>query len=283
MSEKYTHFNIRIPENAPGQFYVDQSCTDCEACRVTAPAVFKRNNDTGYSYVFKQPSTPEELDATIEALEGCPHESIHMDGDSHDWKKEPIIGWDDYHKLSNKDNSERRSEASLALESFHHRLPSNTPGRFYVDDQCLDCDACRVTAPHTFKRNDEEGYCYVYRQPETQEEAEDVFYAVWGCPHEAIHSDGHLYNWAEEPLKVYDPPRFATESLYEPLPCPAKPDAESYGNPIFKEAVFFQRGSPQNGPAQTKICHCKNEPESEIKPRGLFNRFTDWLKQVMKS
>ena len=30
------------------------------------------------------------------------------------------------------------------------RLPDNAPGRFYVDDQCIDCDACRETAPDFF-------------------------------------------------------------------------------------------------------------------------------------
>jgi len=30
----------RLPENAPGDFFVDSTCIDCDACRQIAPAVF---------------------------------------------------------------------------------------------------------------------------------------------------------------------------------------------------------------------------------------------------
>ena len=43
-------------------------------------------------------------------------------------------------------------------------------GKFYVDSQCIDCDLCRETAPNNFKRSDDEGYSYVYKQPENEEE-----------------------------------------------------------------------------------------------------------------
>ena len=32
------------------------------------------------------------------------------------------------------------------------RLSDNVPGKYYVDDQCIDCDACRETAPDFFAR-----------------------------------------------------------------------------------------------------------------------------------
>ncbi len=47
-------------ESVPGKFYVDNQCIDCDLCRETAPKNFTRNDDGGYSYVFKQPGTPEE-------------------------------------------------------------------------------------------------------------------------------------------------------------------------------------------------------------------------------
>ena len=31
-----------------------------------------------------------------------------------------------------------------------NKFPQNVPGRFYVDDQCIDCDLCRETAPANF-------------------------------------------------------------------------------------------------------------------------------------
>jgi len=83
------HFTLRgnmadsankYPENVPGKFYVDDQCIDCDLCRETAPANFKRNDDGGHSYVYKQPETPDEEGLCKEAMEGCPVEAIGNDG-----------------------------------------------------------------------------------------------------------------------------------------------------------------------------------------------------------
>jgi ferredoxin len=71
-----------------------------------------------------------------------------------------------------------------------NKLPESVPGTFYVDDQCIDCDACRETAPDFFRRNDEKGYSYVYRQPGSEEEVALCHEAKEGCPVEAIGDDG---------------------------------------------------------------------------------------------
>jgi len=63
-------------------------------------------------------------------------------------------------------------------------------GKFYVDSQCIDCDLCRETAPNNFKRSDDEGYSYVYKQPENEEEEAQCMEALEGCPVEAIGDDG---------------------------------------------------------------------------------------------
>ncbi len=70
----------RLPENAPGRFYVDDQCIDCDACRETAPEFFTRSDEKGYSYVKKQPEGPGDEDACQEALQGCPVEAIGSDG-----------------------------------------------------------------------------------------------------------------------------------------------------------------------------------------------------------
>src|ERR1700736_2302820 len=70
----------KYPENAAGKFYVDEQCIDCDLCRETAPANFKRNDDGGHSYVYKQPESPEEENLCKEAMEGCPVEAIGSDG-----------------------------------------------------------------------------------------------------------------------------------------------------------------------------------------------------------
>jgi ferredoxin len=69
----------KYPENVPGKFFVDNQCIDCDLCRETAPNNFTRNEDGGYTYVSKQPATPEEEAQCSEAKAACPVEAI---GDS---------------------------------------------------------------------------------------------------------------------------------------------------------------------------------------------------------
>ncbi len=68
------------PDNADGRFYVDDQCIDCDRCRETAPANFTRNENGGYSFVFKQPASPDEEARCREAMDGCPVEAIGSDG-----------------------------------------------------------------------------------------------------------------------------------------------------------------------------------------------------------
>jgi glyoxylase-like metal-dependent hydrolase (beta-lactamase superfamily II)/ferredoxin len=65
---------LRIAENVEGDFFVDSTCIDCDACRQIAPAVFRDAGDQ--SAVFHQPRTPEELVAAQRALISCPTASI---------------------------------------------------------------------------------------------------------------------------------------------------------------------------------------------------------------
>ena len=74
--------NDKWADNVKGKFYVDEQCIDCDLCRETAPSYFTRNEDEGYSYVFKQPESQEAIEQCIEALEGCPVDAIGQDGDS---------------------------------------------------------------------------------------------------------------------------------------------------------------------------------------------------------
>ena len=71
-----------------------------------------------------------------------------------------------------------------------NRYALNIAGAFYVDDQCIDCDLCRETAPANFKRDDDGGHSYVYKQPENDDERKLCEEALAGCPVEAIGSDG---------------------------------------------------------------------------------------------
>jgi ferredoxin len=72
--------NDKVKENVCGAFYVDSSCIDCDVCRDTSPKNFTRNDENGYSYVYKQPETDEEIELCEEALSVCPVEAIGDDG-----------------------------------------------------------------------------------------------------------------------------------------------------------------------------------------------------------
>ena len=65
---------LRLPENVAGDFFVDSTCIDCDACRIFAPAVFSDERDK--SFVFHQPANDEELLAAQKALITCPTASI---------------------------------------------------------------------------------------------------------------------------------------------------------------------------------------------------------------
>ncbi|MBA3321135.1 MAG: MBL fold metallo-hydrolase [Pyrinomonadaceae bacterium] len=63
-----------LPENVAGDFYVDASCIDCDACRQIAPATFRDHGDQ--SSVHAQPQTEDEIRRALMALVACPTSSI---------------------------------------------------------------------------------------------------------------------------------------------------------------------------------------------------------------
>src|SRR2546423_4114894 len=65
---------LRLPENVAGDFFVDSTCIDCDACRQIAPETF--SEDTDYSIVHHQPQTNSEIKRAMMALVACPTGSI---------------------------------------------------------------------------------------------------------------------------------------------------------------------------------------------------------------
>lgn len=71
--------NKKWSNNVPGSFFVDEQCIDCDACRTEAPDNFTRDDEHGYSFVYKQPTSPEQETKCQAALEACPVEAIGRD------------------------------------------------------------------------------------------------------------------------------------------------------------------------------------------------------------
>ena len=80
----------------PGDFYVDESCIDCDACRQIAPNVFRDHGEQ--SSVYYQPRTEEEVLGALKSIVACPTSSI---GTTRDY------------------------DARLGVEAFPERLDAN--------------------------------------------------------------------------------------------------------------------------------------------------------------
>src|SRR6266446_5580162 len=64
----------RVPENIPGDFFVDSTCINCDACRQIAPSVFAEAAET--SFVKVQPTAIADRRHALQALLACPTGSI---------------------------------------------------------------------------------------------------------------------------------------------------------------------------------------------------------------
>ena len=66
------------------------------------------------------------------------------------------------------------------------KTPENVEGLFFVDSQCIACDACVEEAPSFFTMNDIDGHAYVFYQPEKESDIELCNSALELCPVNAI-------------------------------------------------------------------------------------------------
>ena len=66
----------------------------------------------------------------------------------------------------------------------------NVPGKMFVDQSCIACDACILSAPENFGMHEEDGHAFVKKQPENPAEEAASQEAMQGCPVEAIGDSG---------------------------------------------------------------------------------------------
>ncbi|HET9595415.1 MAG TPA: MBL fold metallo-hydrolase [Anaeromyxobacteraceae bacterium] len=65
----------RLPGNAPGDLFVDDSCIACDTCRRIAPEAFGGGEDDP-SFVRRQPGSPAARHRALMALVACPVSAI---------------------------------------------------------------------------------------------------------------------------------------------------------------------------------------------------------------
>ncbi|WP_010571651.1 ferredoxin [Leptospira broomii] len=73
--------NDKVPENAAGKFYIDNTCVPCNDCVEEAPMLLKYTDDESKVYFHRQPQTPEEQICARKAKDICPVEAIGDDGE----------------------------------------------------------------------------------------------------------------------------------------------------------------------------------------------------------
>src|SRR5438445_7140618 len=64
----------RLPQNVAGEFFVDSTCINCDACRQLAPETFADSGD--YSFMYAQPGSADNQRKAVRALLACPTGSI---------------------------------------------------------------------------------------------------------------------------------------------------------------------------------------------------------------
>jgi len=68
------NIQLRLPENVPGDFFVDATCIDCDTCSELAPGIFRDHGDQ--CSVYQQPANEVETRLAMMALVACPTGSI---------------------------------------------------------------------------------------------------------------------------------------------------------------------------------------------------------------
>ncbi|MEL6579708.1 MAG: MBL fold metallo-hydrolase [Cyanobacteria bacterium J06621_12] len=70
------------------------------------------------------------------------------------------------------------------MATLQRKRTENTPGNFYVDSSCIDCDTCRWVAPAVFNR--QASMSAVYHQPTIEQEELAAMQALLACPTASI-------------------------------------------------------------------------------------------------
>src|SRR5258708_19426091 len=72
------------------------------------------------------------------------------------------------------------------MARISERVPENVPGRFFVDNSCIDCDLCRQLAPQTFAESTLGSRSFVFQQPASDEQQHRAMMALVACPTASI-------------------------------------------------------------------------------------------------
>src|ERR1019366_2464702 len=194
----------RLPQNIEGEFYVDSSCIDCDACRQIAPENF--GDHGGQSSVYRQPQDPGELHRAFMALVACPTASIGTA--SHRSARQgvqafPVQVVDDVYFCG------FTSEASFGAWSYLVVRPPEQGGNVLVDSP-------RFTAP-LVRRMEQMGGVSLMFLSHRDDIADHVkFAAHFRCPRVMHEGDNATALGVERVTRGIDPVRIDNDLLLIP-------------------------------------------------------------------
>jgi glyoxylase-like metal-dependent hydrolase (beta-lactamase superfamily II)/ferredoxin len=120
--------NARLPENIPGDFFVDSSCINCDTCVQLVPSIFRDHGEQ--CSVYSQPTDETDERLALMALVACPTGSIGTTK-----KHDAHIGIDAFPSVvdSNVYFCGFTSESSFGGWSYFIQRPEALGGNVLVD------------------------------------------------------------------------------------------------------------------------------------------------------
>jgi len=198
--------NQRLPENIEGDFYVDATCIDCDACRQIAPASFR--DHSGQSSVYRQPQNPGEQHRAFMALVACPTASIGTV--SHRSARSGVAAFP-VHVVDDAYYCGFNSEASFGAWAYLIVRPAGRGGNVLVDSP-------RFNAP-LVKRIEEMGgvnLMFLSHRDDIADHAK--FAAHFRCPRIMHEGDAAAARGIERVITGTDPLRIDEDLLLIPTP-----------------------------------------------------------------
>ena len=196
----------RLPENVPGDFFVDSTCIDCDTCSQLAPGIFRDHGDQ--CSVHHQPSTMDETRLAMMALVSCPTGSIGAI-ESHD----AHLGIDAFPLLvdDNVHFCGFTSESSFGAWSYLIKRPASEGGNVLIDSPRF--------ASQLLKRIEAMGG--VTRMLLTHKDdiaAPQLFHNKFGCERMMHADDGARRLGLEQVVQGEDPVQLDNDLLVIPTP-----------------------------------------------------------------
>jgi glyoxylase-like metal-dependent hydrolase (beta-lactamase superfamily II)/ferredoxin len=196
----------RLPQNVEGEFFVDDTCIDCDACRQIAPETFRDHGDQ--SSVGRQPSTPGDIHRALMALVACPTASIGTV--SHRNAREAVAAFPT-NVFANVFFCGFTAEASFGAWSYLIVRPREAGGNVLVDSP-------RFARPLVRRIEEMGGVTTMFLSHRDDIADHAKFAAHFGCPRVMHQGDGAARLGIEQVIDGEEPVALGADLVCIPTP-----------------------------------------------------------------